>query len=155
MSSLFKKNLRSHLQTKNIKKLGTSIGTNALNGASNSVLWCWILNLSNHAIKLGIRRGLTTSESATLMWLPYVRYRSFCRGVNAPQQYRVRYCRMRHVLCTQRIRNTLYSMQVNVLPAVGFTEPLGVQLMKWTAQKLIHCAIKASPETTIFWQLPC
>lgn len=30
----------------------------------------------------------------------------------------------------------------------------GVQLMKWTPQKLIHCAIKASPETTIFWQLP-
>lgn len=36
------------------------------------------------------------------MWLPYARYRSFWRGVNAPQQYRVR-----HVLGTQRIRNTL------------------------------------------------
>lgn len=38
---------------------------------------------------------------------------------------------------------------------LGSLNPCGVQLMKWTAQKLIHYAIKASPETTIFCQLPC
>lgn len=122
MSSLFQKYLRSHLQTKNIKKLGTSIGTNALNGAlmlaPKLVESC--NQIRNQTRIDDIRVGNLNVTSLCPISVILER----CQCHTLPQQYRVRYYRMRHVLYTQRIKNTLYSMQVNVLPDVGFTEPL-------------------------------